>query len=99
MIGIQISGYTYIYTYIYIHTYIYIIIYIIIYNHYKHDNHYHYNPYISALFFPWRSRSEKEDLALVEDRHWDAWAIPEKLVRTPGRCPTQEAMVKYVVNH
>jgi len=23
---------------------------------------------------------EKEDLALVEDRHWDAWAIPEKLV-------------------
>lgn len=23
---------------------------------------------------------EKEDLVLVEDRHWDAWAIPEKLV-------------------
>eukprot|EP00435_Cladocopium_sp_Y103_P019474 s3_g4.t1 len=23
---------------------------------------------------------EKEDLSLVEDRHWDAWAIPEKLV-------------------
>ena len=22
----------------------------------------------------------QEDLALVEDRHWDAWAIPEKLV-------------------
>ncbi|CAE7598211.1 for, partial [Symbiodinium necroappetens] len=23
---------------------------------------------------------EKEDLSLVEDRHWEAWAIPEKLV-------------------
>jgi len=23
---------------------------------------------------------EKEDLCLVEDRHWEAWAIPEKLV-------------------
>ncbi|CAJ1337340.1 unnamed protein product [Effrenium voratum] len=23
---------------------------------------------------------EKEDLALVEDRHWESWAIPEKLV-------------------
>jgi len=23
---------------------------------------------------------DKEDLALVEDRHWEAWAIPEKLV-------------------
>ena len=29
------------------------------------------------------SSSPQEDLALVEDRHWDAWAIPEKLVPSP----------------
>ena len=26
----------------------------------------------------------QEDLVLVEDRHWDAWAIPEKLAWALG---------------